>query len=163
MKKTFVLSFEYDEDKPTVHDTFGITESIMDASQEKMREAVAASTSKTAAMMRFIESYGDDPDGVLGGVLMHMLTIAMFRKQEPKMPGGILGAAMMGIAMTGGLEIPLLESMPKGDIERMMKMFGPTLGKEAKHEHDCEHCDIYDECPLPFKKPRSSDPEQPNG
>ena len=40
----------------------------------------------------------------------------------------------------------------------MAAMMGMASGVMAAMMHDCEHCDTYDECSLPTKRPRDGEP-----
>jgi len=87
-----------------------------------------------------------DENAIPGGVAMTILADQiskgilqrMMRKTMSRHEGGLLG-------ILGGLLAGAEES-------------GGGLAAVSSEAHDCDHCDAYDACPLPIKKPRDAPP-----
>lgn len=62
------------------------------------------------------------------------------------------------IALRPGFQVALPPADPDdGATESLMKAIGLLVGDG--HEHNCDTCEKYDTCPLPFKQPRTQAPK----
>lgn len=142
MKKTYVLQFDYEEDKPSLLDTFGVTLEQMKAAKQLYKHIAVESGIKTksASLIAFL----DQPD-IPGGVLATMLANSFIDSMTWGLGGGIGG--LLGPLMTASL-------MGEGSIDPndLIGMLG----------HDCASCAGYDACDLPIKKPRDATPGEEN-
>ena len=137
MKKTYVLQFDYDESGKNLLEVFGVTAEQVMAVKDRYRKD--RSDSRSGSLVALLDSGDEIPGGVLALLLANQLSDIPVAPPRRSLGGLAAIMAMMG---------------RDGDLKDMME-----------HFHDCEHCDGYDECDLPSKKPRgaSSDAPSPSG
>lgn len=135
MKKTYVLQFDYDEEKEKLTDTFGVTkEQVEDVYK---RYAASAGQTKSASLVDILDSGDDIPGGAIAVILANAMSGQKRRS-----------SSMSSLAMMAAIG-SMIGHEGSGD------GIGSILAEMEGSAHDCASCAGYDLCQLPFKKPKN--------